>query len=130
MPQGYLSLVLHAHLPFVRHPEYDEFLEEDWLYEAITETYIPLVNMMDGLLNDDCDFRLTMSITPPLAAMLGDQLLQDRYVRHGRQDRSSWRTRKSTAPRATTSSTNSPGFTCTGWKIAATSSSTSIIATC
>jgi 1,4-alpha-glucan branching enzyme len=80
-PQGYLALVLHAHLPFVRHPEYDEFLEEDWFYEAITETYIPLVNMMDGLLNDDCDFRLTMSITPPLAAMLGDQLLQDRYVR-------------------------------------------------
>ena len=80
-PQGYLALVLHAHLPFVRHPEYDEFLEEDWFYEAITETYIPLVNMMDGLLNDNCDFRLTMSITPPLAAMLGDQLLQDRYVR-------------------------------------------------
>ena len=81
MPQGYLALVLHAHLPFVRHPEYDEFLEEDWFYEAITETYIPLVNMMDGLINDGCDFRLTMSITPPLAAMLGDQLLQDRYVR-------------------------------------------------
>ena len=62
-PQGYLALVLHAHLPFVRHPEYDEFLEEDWFYEAITETYIPLVNMMDGLINDGCDFRLTMSIT-------------------------------------------------------------------
>jgi len=40
MPLGYLCLVLHAHLPFVRHPEYDDFLEEDWLYEAITETYI------------------------------------------------------------------------------------------
>ncbi len=81
MAQGFLALVLHAHLPFVRHPEYEEFLEEDWLYEAITETYIPLVNMMDGLLNDGTDFRLTMSITPPLAAMLSDQLLQDRYVR-------------------------------------------------
>ena len=23
---GYLALVLHAHLPFVRHPEHDEFL--------------------------------------------------------------------------------------------------------
>ena len=72
MAQGYLALVLHAHLPFVRHPEYDDFLEEDWFYEAITETYIPLVNMMDGLINDGCDFRLTMSITPPLAAMLSD----------------------------------------------------------
>ncbi|MFH1067633.1 MAG: 1,4-alpha-glucan branching protein domain-containing protein [bacterium] len=81
MSSGYLSLVLHAHLPFVRHPEYDEFLEEDWLYEAITETYIPLINMMDGLLDDGVDFRLTMSLTPPLCAMLRDPLLQDRYVR-------------------------------------------------
>jgi hypothetical protein len=31
MRKGYLALVLHAHLPFVRHPEYPEFLEEDWL---------------------------------------------------------------------------------------------------
>ena len=36
-PHGYLALVLHAHLPYVRHPEHPEFLEEDWLYEAITE---------------------------------------------------------------------------------------------
>lgn len=73
-------MVLHAHLPFVRHPEYPEFLEEDWLYEAITETYIPLVNMMDGLLNDGVDFRLTMSLTPPLCSMLMDPLLQSRYL--------------------------------------------------
>ncbi len=80
-PKGYLALVLHAHLPFVRHPEYDEFLEEDWLYEAITETYIPLINMMDGMLNDGVDFRLTMSVTPPLCSMLMDPLLQERYIR-------------------------------------------------
>lgn len=82
MPKGYLSLVLHAHLPFVRHPEYDDFLEEDWFYEAITETYIPLINMMDGLLNDGVDFRLTMSMTPPLCSMLLDPLLQQRYIRN------------------------------------------------
>lgn len=82
MPLGYLSLVLHAHLPFVRHPEYDDFLEEDWFYEAITETYIPLLEMMDGLERDGCDWRLTMSVTPTLAAMFADPLLQYRYVRH------------------------------------------------
>ena len=47
--KGYLALVLHGHLPYVRHPEHDQFLEEDWLYEAITETYIPLINVFDGL---------------------------------------------------------------------------------
>jgi 1,4-alpha-glucan branching enzyme len=82
MPIGYLCLTLHAHLPFVRHPEYNDFLEEDWLYEAITETYIPLLDVFDGLERDGCDWRLTMSVTPTLAAMLSDPLLQYRYVRH------------------------------------------------
>ena len=43
---GYWCPVLHAHLPFVRHPEYQDFLEEDWLYEAITETYVPLLRVL------------------------------------------------------------------------------------
>lgn len=80
MSKGYLTLMLHAHLPFVRHPEYPEFLEEDWLFEAITETYIPLLRMMDRLWEDAVDFRLTMSVTPPLAEMLADPLLQGRYA--------------------------------------------------
>jgi 1,4-alpha-glucan branching enzyme len=82
MALGYLSLVLHAHLPFVRHPEYDDFLEEDWLYEAITETYIPLLDAFSALDRDGIDWRLTMSVSPTLAAMLCDELLQSRYIRH------------------------------------------------
>ena len=41
--KGYVSFVLHAHLPFIHHPESDDYLEESWLYEAISETYIPLL---------------------------------------------------------------------------------------
>jgi len=82
MPAGYLALVLHAHLPFVRHPEHEYFLEEDWLFEAISETYIPLLVMMERLVRDGIPFKLTMSITPPLCAMLQDDLLRERYVRH------------------------------------------------
>src|SRR5439155_7024964 len=78
----YLALVLHAHLPFVRHPEHENFLEENWLYEAITESYLPLIQMMDGWLRDGMDTRLTLTLSPPLCAMLLDPLLQDRYVRH------------------------------------------------
>jgi len=82
MEKGYLLLQLHAHLPFVRHPEHEEFLEEDWLYEAITETYVPLIDMFDRLIDENIDFRLTMSLTPPLLAMLSDNLLQERYIKH------------------------------------------------
>ncbi len=79
---GQLALILHAHLPFVRHPEHEHFLEEDWLFEAITESYIPLLQMMQRLVNDNVPFKLTMSITPTLCAMLQDELLRERYVRH------------------------------------------------
>ena len=79
---GYLAFVLHAHLPFIRHPEHEFFLEEDWLYEAITETYIPLLDIFESLVRDEVPFRITMSMTPPLVSMLMDDLLQKRYVRH------------------------------------------------
>lgn len=82
MLNGYLSFVLHAHLPFVRHPEHEDFLEENWFFEALTETYLPLLTMMEGLERDRIDFRLTMSLTPPLVSMMTDALLQERYVRH------------------------------------------------
>lgn len=82
MPKGYLSLVLHAHLPYVRHPEHSRFLEEEWLYEAITETYIPLIKAFRSLARDGVDFRLTMSLTPTLLSMMTDPLLQSRYVKH------------------------------------------------
>src|SRR5260370_19257831 len=79
---GHFALILHAHLPFVRHPEHEHFLEEEWLLEAITETYIPLLRMMRRLVDDFVPFKLTMSITPTLCAMLEDRLLCERYVRH------------------------------------------------
>lgn len=79
---GHLALVLHAHLPFVRHPEHENFLEEDWFFEAISETYIPLLAMMQRLVSDGIAFNLTMSITPTLCAMLRDDLLRERYVQH------------------------------------------------
>lgn len=80
--KGFLALVLHTHLPFVRHPEYRDCLEERWFYDAMTETYIPIVDMMRGLLSDGVPFRLTMSLTPPLVSMMTDELLQQRYRAH------------------------------------------------
>jgi len=80
MEKGYLAIVLHAHLPYVRHPEHEDSLEENWFYEAITETYIPLLFVLDGLVEDGVDFRLTLSISPTLASMLVDPFLQSRYL--------------------------------------------------
>jgi 1,4-alpha-glucan branching enzyme len=81
MSTGSLLLVLHAHLPFVRHPEHEEFLEEDWLYEAITETYLPLLEIAEDLERDSVSSRFTVALSPPLCEMLADPLLQSRYLR-------------------------------------------------
>src|SRR3984893_17743408 len=82
MPQGHLLLILHAHLPYVRHPEYDRFLEERCFFEAVTETYIPLIKFFDRLSAEGKNFKLTLSVSPPLANMMEDPLLRERYVRH------------------------------------------------
>jgi 1,4-alpha-glucan branching enzyme len=79
---GYLSLVLHAHLPYVRHPEYAEFYEERWLFEAISETYLPLLALFTRLADEGVRYRLTLSLSPTLVAMLQDPLLQQRYRVH------------------------------------------------
>ena len=78
-PKGYLALVLHAHLPFVRNPDQERFLEESWFYEAVTETYLPLLLTLENLIQDGVDFRLTLSLSPTLVSMLEDELLRRRY---------------------------------------------------
>lgn len=82
MSKSYLQILLHAHLPFIRHPEYDDFLEERWLFEAISETYLPLLRSFARLQKEEIPFHLAMSFSPCLLAMLQDELLCERYVRH------------------------------------------------
>ncbi len=79
---GRLAIVLHAHLPFVRHPEHERFLEESWLFEAVAESYLPLLRIMAGWERDGVDWRLTISLTPTLCSMLDDPLLRSRVRRY------------------------------------------------
>ena len=79
---GYVSFILHAHLPFIHHPESEDYLEEQWLYEAISETYIPLLLNFQKLEEEKVKFRLTMTLTPPLLYMLDNKLLQKRYIKY------------------------------------------------
>lgn len=82
MSKGYLALVLHAHLPYVHHPFEEHLLEERWLFEAITETYVPLINTFNELVDEGVDYRVTLSLSPPLISMLSNPLLQERYLNH------------------------------------------------
>jgi 1,4-alpha-glucan branching enzyme len=80
--KGYWIPLLHAHLPFVKHPEYNYFLEENWLFEAISESYIPLLMNMKRMANEDIHFKLTVSISPPLLEMFADEHLMEKYLKY------------------------------------------------
>ncbi|HSV56609.1 MAG TPA: 1,4-alpha-glucan branching protein domain-containing protein [Magnetospirillaceae bacterium] len=80
MERGYIALVLNAHLPFVRRPDFPRFLEERWLFEALSETYLPLLRVLRSLESSEIPVRLTLVLSPTLTAMLSDELLRSRYT--------------------------------------------------
>ena len=79
---GQVAVVLHAHLPFVRHPEHRYHLEENWLYEAVAATYLPLLEVFRGLRKDGVRHAFTLSMSPTLVSMLRDDLLKARTAEY------------------------------------------------
>ncbi len=59
-----------------------ERLTQAWLFEAITETYLPLVQIFRGWKHHNLSAQITLTLSPTLCAMLRDPLLQERYSRH------------------------------------------------
>lgn len=85
---GTNCIVLHGHLPWVYHPWHEEYLEEDWYFEALTETYLPLLIVLDDLAKDEIPVRLTIGLTPPLLEMFRAPKLRekaDRYILRRRE---------------------------------------------
>ncbi|AFV76939.1 hypothetical protein Theos_1930 [Thermus oshimai JL-2] len=73
-----LALVLHAHLPYVRAHGMWPFGEET-LYEAMAETYLPLLRALDRLWQEGVGARFTLGITPILAEQLSDPKVKEGF---------------------------------------------------
>ena len=80
MPKGYLVFELTCHLPFVKSTQPGESPEENWLNDAISNTYLPLLRTLRRLDTKSVPFKLTFAISPTLASMLSDPVLQERFV--------------------------------------------------
>lgn len=78
--KGYLNLVLHAHLPFVYNTNNPHYLEERWYFEAVTDSYLPLLLMLDRLDKEKIPGVLTFSLSPTLLAMMDHPILSKRYI--------------------------------------------------
>lgn len=68
---GAFTFVLHSHLPYARMAGRWPHGEE-WIHEAATETYLPLLIALRELADEGVRFRLTIGITPVLAEQLAD----------------------------------------------------------
>jgi 1,4-alpha-glucan branching enzyme len=74
---GAFTFVLHSHLPYARLAGRWPHGEE-WLHEAASETYIPLLQTLYDLKEDGVNFKLTIGITP----ILGEQLADADVIEH------------------------------------------------
>ena len=62
MEHGYLTFVFHSHLPYCRKAGVWPFGEE-WVLEAASETYIPILAVFDSL-KENVKFKVTIGLTP------------------------------------------------------------------
>ncbi|MEW5950840.1 MAG: DUF1957 domain-containing protein [Elusimicrobia bacterium] len=77
----YLILNLHAHLPYIPASE-NGVLEENWFFEAVTESYIPLISMMQNLSDEGIKPALTFSLSPTLGAMLENEEMEKKLTKY------------------------------------------------
>lgn len=84
MPSKNLVLLVVAHQPYIRHVEDEKAhaLENDMLFNSISNVYIPLLNTLR-----DADsrfsgsrFKISLVMSPTLCEMLSDEEIQEQYV--------------------------------------------------
>jgi 1,4-alpha-glucan branching enzyme len=73
-----ISLVLNAHLPYVRDILAPE--EEHRFFQALSETYLPLLAALDRMEGDYIPFRIGLVLSPILCHLLEDELLRERFL--------------------------------------------------
>ncbi|MFN8528929.1 MAG: 1,4-alpha-glucan branching protein domain-containing protein [Anaerolineae bacterium] len=76
--------MLHSHLPYARLAGRWPHGEE-WIHEAMMETYIPLLETLYNLRDEGVHYRLTLGITPVLAEQLADPLVLDHFEQYMRE---------------------------------------------
>ena len=85
---GAFTFVLHSHLPYARQAGMWPHGEE-WVHEGIAETYLPLLNALHDLAEEDVPFKVTIGITPILAEQLSDPLIVEHFLIYA-QERAAW----------------------------------------
>ncbi len=79
MSQGSFAFVLHSHLPYVlSHGRWPH--GTDWLCEAAGETYLPIIRIINELIDEGISPKLTIGISPVLCEQLADNSFKSEFV--------------------------------------------------
>ena len=76
MKLGAFTFLLHSHIPYCRQAGRWPHGEE-WLHEAASGTYLPLLLALLSLRERGIPFRLTITMTPVLLEQLADPLIRE-----------------------------------------------------
>ena len=76
---GSFTFVLHSHLPYARRAGRWPHGEE-WIHEAASETYLPLIDVLRRLQAEGLPVRLTLGLTPVLVEQLADPHILENLV--------------------------------------------------
>ncbi|HLY64432.1 MAG TPA: 1,4-alpha-glucan branching protein domain-containing protein, partial [Chloroflexota bacterium] len=76
--RGAFALLLHSHLPYVRQARAWPHGEE-MVHEAICDSYLPLLDVLYDLAEQNVPFRIAIGITPVLAEQLADPLIVENF---------------------------------------------------
>jgi len=78
---GAFTFVLHSHIPYCRMAGRWPHGEE-WIHEAIAETYVPLLMALYDLRDQGVPFRITIGLTPVLVEQLADLDIQTHFLQY------------------------------------------------
>lgn len=87
MAKKNLVFIIEAHQGYLRKSETncsdENFREQnDILFSAISNTYIPLLDMLERLKKDSLNFKIGLVISAPLCTLLEDPQVQLEYIEH------------------------------------------------
>jgi 1,4-alpha-glucan branching enzyme len=82
MPAKNLVLVVVGHQGYIRHTDdqKDYGPQNDFLFTAISGTYLPLLNLFKRLESDSVPFKLSLVLSAPLCTLLDDPVIQLQYI--------------------------------------------------
>lgn len=73
--------LFHFHLPYVYHID-GKYVEENWYYQNLAESYIPFLMMMEELTSSGFSPHISVSISPVLYYMMENEIMVERFKKY------------------------------------------------